>query len=386
MWMWVLWLFAGIISFLFSFAMIVDWEYQSAIMRVIGVLAPFLGIFFFKLLKDSLLGKKSSESDKELPPTYIGATLRDCFFVECVLSSCNDFTKKKNVDKAKLIADKYGLSYPNGIEELYNKAYQEHLPLLKKVSAKKSQEIQSAERAEESTLSQYWTKYGRDKKISMLTDIMNKLRNEADTLDKGARIISRSAYEKEADWAFWGGVASGIAGLGAGVATAIDLQTQNAQTRLNNEKNMRASIPYYMAVTQSASDKRDVADRIEREIDSFKEALIEDVTTRKFEDLILVKNVETHISQSGAVKIAVALSEIESKSIYDDVPAVLDGSFFAHIIQEGEIVGKAKLVLPVQGLDGEIVVEGIALCCADVNKKTSVEFKTNKMWLIERLA
>jgi hypothetical protein len=302
-----------------------------------------------------------------------------------VLSSCNDFTKKKNVDKAKLIADKYGLSYPNGIEELYNKAYQEHLPLLKKVSAKKSQEIQSAERAEESTLSQYWTKYGRDKKISMLTDIMNKLRNEADTLDKGARIISRSAYEKEADWAFWGGVASGIAGLGAGVATAIDLQTQNAQTRLNNEKNMRASIPYYMAVTQSASDKRDVADQIEREIDSIKEALIEDVTTQNFEDLILVKNVETHISQSGAVKIAVALSEIESKSIYDDVPAILDGSFFAHIIQDGEIIGKAKLVLPVQGLDGEIVVEGIALCCADLNKKTSVEFKTNKMWLIEKL-
>lgn len=100
----VLWLFAGIISFLFSFAMIVDWEYQSAIMRVIGALAPFLGIFFFKLLKDSLLGKKSSEPDKELLPTYIGATLRDCFFVECVLSSCNDFTKKKNeLHKFKII-------------------------------------------------------------------------------------------------------------------------------------------------------------------------------------------------------------------------------------------------------------------------------------------
>ena len=58
----------------------------------------------------------------------------------------------------------------------------------------------------------------------MLTDRAAELRAEAKSQDQYAQMLMRSGQQKERDWALWGGVADGIAGFGAGVSTAIDLQ------------------------------------------------------------------------------------------------------------------------------------------------------------------
>ena len=65
-------------------------------------------------------------------PNVIGGTSLDRFFVECVLSNCNDFTQEKNIAKAKLLAEKYNLNYSSGIENLYKEAFSAH----EKVSGK----------------------------------------------------------------------------------------------------------------------------------------------------------------------------------------------------------------------------------------------------------
>lgn len=47
----------------------------------------------------------------------IEATMLDRFFVECVLSEADDFSKPKNKQRAQLLADKYNLKYPNTSSE-----------------------------------------------------------------------------------------------------------------------------------------------------------------------------------------------------------------------------------------------------------------------------
>ena len=76
--------------------------------------------------------KKLEAFDKEIDDLIrksVGGTLRDRFFIECVLSECDDFTKERNIRKAQMFADKYGVSYSGsgGIEAAFNNAMQEHL-------------------------------------------------------------------------------------------------------------------------------------------------------------------------------------------------------------------------------------------------------------------
>ena len=125
---WYFWLLFGMLCFVFTFVVFYNWKYTPLLMKAIGLLTVFIGIFCFKQAKKSFFNKTSTKTSEDRQLSYIGETVMDCFFVECVLSSCNDFTKRKNVDKAKLIADKYGLSYSgnfkngkfDGYGEFYN--------------------------------------------------------------------------------------------------------------------------------------------------------------------------------------------------------------------------------------------------------------------------
>lgn len=68
-----------------------------------------------KAIKYAMLDKELAEKQSKM----VGGTMLDRFFVECVLADSNDLTKPKNKQRAQLLADKFNLKYPNGIEELY---------------------------------------------------------------------------------------------------------------------------------------------------------------------------------------------------------------------------------------------------------------------------
>lgn len=86
-------------------------------MTILGTIAMIVGVIVlvWQIAKAVSMSKQKSEARL----LEIGGTTLDKFFVECVLASYNDFSLEKNIAKAKLLADKYGLKYPNGIQALY---------------------------------------------------------------------------------------------------------------------------------------------------------------------------------------------------------------------------------------------------------------------------
>jgi hypothetical protein len=191
----------------------------------------------------------------------VGGTNLDRFFIECVLSECTDFSKEKNIEKARLYADKYNLEYPSGVEKLYNEAFEAHKKINKKINDLKLKENLAKKREEEKNmynrLIRYSDYYGRDKKKAMLRDQMKLLRDKAKSLDNSANTMLNSGLQKEHDWALYGGIANGLGGLGAGLSTAYDLQSKNASIREQNDAYIRRTLPAYMSISSNASKNRE---------------------------------------------------------------------------------------------------------------------------------
>lgn len=314
----------------------------------------------------------------------IGETNLDKFFVECVLSGCNVFTTEKNVARAKLLADKYKLLYPKGVEELYERGKKGHARVSQIIVDDKRAQKRAFERKEYARLNKYAEQYGKDKKIAMLTDRKNELLQNAYKLDQDASLMLKSTQQREKDWAFWGGIASGIAGDGAGVATALDMQAQNAQIRAQNEENMRAAIPAYMAISKSASENRSNAEVIQKQIDLMQEKLIADISADDVLQKLEVVNATIDVSETGAFRVTATIKAKENLRIYGDVNAVADGTLIAHVSDETGEIGTAKMVFPVDGLYDKIGVEGMGLTGAQIGKKYDVKFTAHNLWLMEK--
>lgn len=317
-------------------------------------------------------------------PNVIGGTNLDRFFVECVLSNCNDFSAEKNIAKAKILADKYNLTYSSGIEKLYEQAFEAHKGISTAIKNEKLAEQRAEEREEYNTLVKYAEYYGREKKQAMLTDRMEELRKKAKLQDEGAKMLLRSGQQKELDWAILGGAANGIGGVGAGLATAMDVQAKNAQIRAQNEANRRAAMPGYMAVTGSAAQNRSNANAIEKQIAGLNEKLISEAPTSEVMELLDIVNPTVDVSETGAYRITATVKPKKELFIFDDVSAVADGTIEAHVLDGTCEIGTAKMVFPVNGVSGEVGIIGMGVSGAEPGKTYHVTFTGYKLWLMEK--
>ena len=180
-----------------------------------------------------------------------------------------------------------------------------------------------------------------------------------------------------------GGLANGIAGVGAGVATAADAQVKNASIRKQNEANMRAAMPAYMSLSGNATSLRHKAEDIDKEIKLLDEKLIADVPESEIMSLLSFENETVDISESGAVMITVTVKAKEKLFIFDNVPATVDGTFLAHLYQGGREVGTAKMVLPVNGVTDKTGVAGMILSKVEKGATYSVKYTPYKLWMME---
>lgn len=328
-------------------------------------------------------GVKQNKTFKEENKKVVGRSKLDKFFIECVLSKCNDFTKEKNVEKAKLFADKYHLLYPSGIETLYKEGLKAHGNVSEDIVSKKLAEQREMEEKEYNELTKYSDLYGKAKRIAMLTDRMNELLRRATSLDNQSDMLMRSTQQHESNWGIWGGIADGLAGPAAGISMAMDVQAQNAKIRAQNEANMKAAAPLFFSYCGSASECRANAKAIQKEINSMKEKLISDMPSEEVMKLLEVSNSTVDVSETGAYKITATIAVKEKLYIYDDVKAIADGTIIAHLYQDNIEIGTAKLVLPVNGVKNKVGIVGVGLFGAEKGKNYSLKFTAHKLWLIE---
>lgn len=346
----------------------------------------FLGIAVV-ILMFVLDNKKNAATKKEAAQKQvevIGATMLDRFFVECVLSEADDFSKPKNKQRAQLLADKYNLKYPNGIEELYKQGLNGHKVVSQRFVLNRLEEKRAEERQEFERLNKYSDLEGKAKRIAMLTDRAAELRKEAKSQDQYADMLMRSGQQKERDWATWGGIADGIAGFGAGVSTAVDIQMQNMQIRAENEKRRQAALPGYMFMTNSAQGNRRNADEIMKEIENFKLKLVSDEPAAELMKKISFSNTDVLVSETGAAMVCTSATLDPKFKIFDDVPAVVDGTIIAKIYDGDQLCGTAQLVLPMYGLGQNIPLNGICIDCCNPGKNYTAKFTAKNLWAMEK--
>lgn len=360
-------------------------EYAPIIFFVCFIVVFMAIIFGVSLILHNSTTSPETDARFNKKLRAIGGTWLDRFFVECVLSRCDDFSQAKNIEKAKLIADNYNLAYPNGIEALFEQAYSAHQQISQQMQESEQNAQKSKEQDEQAELTKYARFEGRAKRIAMLSDRRDELYALAKEARNTGNMFMRNTQQPEEDWAFLGGFASALGGPAAGIATAMDAQAKNQQIRAQNEARREAMLPAYLFFSLNAKENRKNAEIIEEEIKETELKLVSDnVDKQQLFKKLLFKNTEVSVSETGTCTVTTIVSGPRSFKIFDDVIAVIDGTIIAQIQDDNRIIGEAELVLPVYGVGLEVPVRGMCLYCGTPGIKYRVSFKPGKLWAMER--
>jgi len=358
------------------------------------LILPLMIVIILALMHQSNKNKEAVEKANQIEKDRrgesvaekIGSTYLDRFFVECVLAGCSDLSIEKNKARAMLIADKYKMIYDDiGIEALYNKGLNAHKHTSQNYVNDELSKLRQIERKKCDELTRYSNLYGKEKTRVMLIDIINELSNDKQALEQGAQLYMSMGLEKEKDWAVRGGIASGIAGSGAGIATALDVQAQNADIRARNDSLIRSKTPVYSKLVSSSSDIQNKIDRYKKSLEMLSTTLIDEKTTK--EEVLDMLNVVCDkyvISKTGAIEITATVEPKSKLFIFDDVPAYADGTIIAKVLDEkNNAVSTAKMVFPLYGVNRTTTISGIGLSGAKENTRYHITFEADKLWLVE---
>ena len=307
------------------------------------------------------------------------------FFKECVREGVDGFDTEKNRQKAILIAQKYKLEFAS-IEDLYSES--------KKLSDDElSAEIQSAlnkkkneETIESKELELYSEFYGRDKRVAMLTKKYEDAQKSAEALSSLPGSLISSSTQKEMDWAVHGGIASGIAGPAAGLATAMDIQQKNAQIRQQNQENRERLAPLVSTSIQLSISAKQEAKWIGNSLEQAKTKLVSDMLPDECLNRIDFSNTTFTVTDTGTIKVTANAKLKSAFTIFEDVNAVIDGTVIAQIYDGDVLIGEAKMVLPTYGLNANNYepIVGMKLFCGEKGKPYLIFFKPYKLWAMEK--
>ena len=340
--------------------------------------------------QDRIENKSGSEDyipQRFLSHNEIGGTNNDRFYVECVLAECTDFSKEKNVQRAKVFADKYNISCGNdakAITELFNRCERAHKAISDQINSDLLAKKREAERSEIGKLTKYAELYGKDKRLGMLKAQADELRRDEHKKRETANLAVRLSQEKEKDWAIMGGIADGLAGPGAGAAVALEVQRENAEIRERNQANLQAVMPTYRFFMDNAFKSGRNAKEVEKEIERTKERLIANTPAEEIMKKLSVNNTQVEVTETGAIRIVAQVTAEGKFVIYEDVKAFADGTLLAHVYDGNREVGTAKMVLPVDGVEKTANVVGLCLSGGEKGKKYVVKYTPYKLWLMEK--
>ena len=317
----------------------------------------------------------------------IGGTNLDRFYIESVLSGCDEVGQLDNpqiAQKIELLAKKYNLSVSNGVSQVFQEARNAHLMMRGEDTKAQLDKLRNAERAEYNVLTKYANYTGREKRKIMLGDQAAELRAQAKKSSDSAESYMRLGYQKESDWAIMGGIANGLAGPAAGIATALDTQARNAQIRAQNQVFMNAAMPLYSNMMDSSRDMKSMAETLEKRKEETDEKLISEIPSEEVFKLLSFQNTTVKVSETGAFRVGTKATTARKPTI-GDFPAVIDGTVLAHVkTAAGKEIGVVKLVIPVDGISQSANLIGIGLNGAKNGENYTVSFSPDNLWIIEQ--
>lgn len=316
------------------------------------------------------------------------------FYNECIQNNVRSCKSEKDRQKVSLIAKKSNISYTD-IEALYNEAkqcYQEKQKADKEYTHQKElAELKAKEQAQYDVLNEFSSYRAQEKKIAMLTKEYNETARRLRATDDAISLTVAPPLEKEHDWAVMGGLANGLAGPGAGIATAVNTQIENAQIRARNSQILRETADIRSQMFMNGAKQKYAlqarCSELNAMINETKTKLLGRETPKQCFDVLRFKDIMLSVSKTGTcfvnAKVGLKYSEYY---IFSDVKATIDGTIQAEIYNGNIKIGTANLVLPLNGVpdDNMIAVKGMCLFCGQPGNHYSVKFNADNLWAMEQ--
>lgn len=334
----------------------------SVIISIFSIIGIFIKI---KLCKN--------ESEKVFPLK---------FFLTCANKDIFDLSNRSQYERALLIGKELKVT-DNDVVKLYNNGKEqfetENINEQKlKINKKKESERYWKQRCE-----RFADYTGREKRIEMLAELWNKEQKHANKCREDSHKLFQSSQMSEKDWASRGGFAAGLAGGAAGLATALNVQAQNREIRAQNEANLDAIMPTILSMTSSAAYSEDKAQKLREEIINTQYKLVAETPKEKLFKQLIFENEKLDVSETGAVSVSVEVSAKNKLKINNEIPAVIDGTITATLIDGDTVIGEMYLVLPTYGIQKETVLHGMFIRDIQPLHQYRLEYKPYSLWLIE---
>ena len=293
-----------------------------------------------------------------------------------------------------MIAKKSNISYTD-IEALYNEAkqcYQEKQKADKEYTHQKElAELKAKEQAQYDVLNEFSSYKGQEKKIAILTKEYNETAKSLQGTKDAISMTLAPPLEKEHDWAVMGGLANGLAGPGAGIATAVNAQIENAQIRARNSQLLHETADIRGRMLVAIAEQKDALQTKCSELDALinatKTKLIGKDSPEACLKALHFENTKIAVSKTGTCTVDAKVGLKRSEYyIFGDVKATIDGTIQGEIYDGSEKIGTANLVLPLDGIPNAnmIAIKGICLFCGQPGKKYTVKFNADNLWAMEQ--
>lgn len=342
---------------------------EAKVATLISIIPTFLIFFFFHKKDQEKLAQKKID-----------------FYKECLKQNIYQVQSPVEVQKAQLIAEKMGYNKVSDIAAFYAECKN----LLCQQEGQKESDAFAKAKSEEQKKFEEYTKYaeftaGREKRITMLADELKVALKEKAEAAAALEAARNFGMQKEKGWGFRAGMASALGGTGAAVATAMDVASENAKIRANNEANsvMRA------LVSNSALDRYEAictkVENLRKQLDDAQSKLVHEADSAEILRTILFSQIKTTVSDTGAIEIESTAKLRQAQTIFDGLAAVVDGTVIAEIYDNNARVGETKVVLPALGLSHhtESTIKSIYLTGGNKEKKYQVRFKPYHLWKME---
>ncbi|MBQ5991053.1 MAG: hypothetical protein IJL62_00735 [Clostridia bacterium] len=349
----------------------------STAMVILGFILAGAGIALFAVLAGKGIKNAREKKRQNIEEQKVA------FIKEYEQNGILECRTEKEIQKATLLAQKYRLEFTD-ISALFYEAKNSRARDTENRQAAAIQSKKDEERRQFETLNRYSSFSGRDKRIAILTDERKEALNEAEMMRITAKTVHDATQQKEQDWATQGGIASGIAGPAAGIATALNVQAKNAEIRAQNQENLKTFAPAIQAAYRKAFEYDSRADALQKQIDEAKIKLVSKDDALTCLSRITFSDTTVDVSETGACTVTTTAKAKQPLLIFDDVKATIDGTVIAKIYDGKSLVGAASLVLPKYGISSEAELKGMCLSCGTPGKHYTVQFAAVNLWAMER--
>ena len=160
----------------------------------------------------------------------------------------------------------------------------------------------------------------------------------------------QSTTAQKQDWAIAGGIASGLAGGGAGVATALDVQRKNAQAEID-ASNTRAegryvsSLAYSGVISSITAEGRKELEEYLTKCDRMKRRLVDDSCKEDKFNYLNISVEDKKILTDEYVELKLKYSVNDGLKIINS-DAILDGSVKISLLHNGDVIGQGFYCAP----------------------------------------